>query len=163
MLGLHGTGLADARVGVSELWGRGEMERLESQLDACASPDEAAALLEDIVAARVREPPDPVVEAVVGALQARPERRRVAALAAQLGFSERQLLRRCTDALGYGPTTLARILRFQRFRSVATRRPDLGLAELAPLVGYADQPHLTRECVRLGGETPAALVGRPRR
>ena len=163
VLGLHGADLADARVGVSELWGRAEMERLESQLAACASPDEAAALLEDVVAARVREPPDPLVEAVVAALQARPERLRVGTLAAHLGFSERQLLRRCTDALGYGPTTLARILRFQRFRSVATRRPDLGLAELAALVGYADQPHLTRECVRLGGETPAALVGRPRR
>src|SRR5918992_2045446 len=30
VLGLHGDELADARVGVSVLWGRAEMERLES-------------------------------------------------------------------------------------------------------------------------------------
>ncbi|MDP8911611.1 MAG: helix-turn-helix domain-containing protein, partial [Actinomycetota bacterium] len=77
-----------------------------------------------------------------------------------LGFSERQLLRRCTAALGYGPKTLDRIVRFQRFRTLATTRAHLGLAELAAEAGYADQPHLTRDCLRLAGETPAALVAR---
>ena len=69
VLGLHGMELADARVGVSALWGRGEMERLESRLAACTSAAQAAELLEDIVAARVSQPPDPAVEAVVAALR----------------------------------------------------------------------------------------------
>jgi len=42
VLGLHGMELADARVGVSALWGRGEMERLESRLAACTSAAQAA-------------------------------------------------------------------------------------------------------------------------
>jgi AraC-like DNA-binding protein len=62
------------------------------------------------------------------------------------------------DALGYGPKTLERILRFQRFRALAARRPYLGLAELAAVAGYADQSHLTRECRRLAGGTPTSLL-----
>jgi AraC-like DNA-binding protein len=78
-------------------------------------------------------------------------------VAAQLGISERQLRRRCQAAVGYGPRTLARILRFRRFLS----RIDAGAADLARLAaeaGYADQAHLTRESARLAGLTPAALA-----
>jgi AraC-like DNA-binding protein len=158
VLGLHGAELTNARVGVSALWGRAEMERLESQLASSPSPAEGAELLEDIVVARVSELPDPAVEAVVAAL--RSGKARVDSLAEWIGLSERQLLRRCTSALGYGPKTLGRILRFQRFRALAAAHPGAGLAELAAKAGYADQPHLTRDCVRLAGETPAALRAR---
>jgi AraC-like DNA-binding protein len=154
VLGLHGAELADARVGVSALWGRAEMERLESLLAEC-SPRAAASLLEAVVAARVQQLPDPAVEAVVTALRDR--RVGVRELATRLGLSERQLLRRCTASLGYGPKMLDRILRFQRFRTLAARGGK-GLVELAFAAGYADQPHLTRECVRLSCLTPAALV-----
>jgi AraC-like DNA-binding protein len=158
VLGLHGPELADARVGVSELWGRAEMERIESRLLECRSPAQAAALLEDAVAARVVGAPDSAVDAVVTVLQH--ERTPVRELAGRLALSERQLRRRCTDALGYGPKTLDRILRFQRFRALAARRRDVGLARLAAVAGYADQAHLTRECRCLSGESPAALLAR---
>jgi AraC-like DNA-binding protein len=160
VLGLGGSELADARVGVSLLWGRAETERLELMLAAAESPRRAADVLEAAVRARVHEAPDPAVEAVVATVRARRAPIRVSALASSVGFSERQLLRRCVGALGYGPKMLDRIFRFQRFRVLAARRRDLGLAELAAAAGYADQPHLTRECVRLGGETPAALLAR---
>lgn len=157
VLGLHGAELRDARIGVSLLWGRGEMERLESELAALPIA-QAARLLEDVVAARVRRSPDPVVEEVVTA--AREVAAPVRVLAKRIGVSERQLRRRCVDALGYGPKTLERILRFQRFRVLASRRRELGLAALAAEAGYADQAHLTRECVRLAGETPSAHLAR---
>ena len=160
VLGLHGDELADARVGISALWGRAEMERLESLLAASPSARDAADVLEDAVIARVRRAPDPVVEAVAATVVRHRSPLRVAGLAERLGFSERQLLRRCKAALGYGPKTLDRIVRFQRFRALADRNRHLGLAELAAVAGYADQPHLTRECVRLGGTTPAVLAGR---
>jgi AraC-like DNA-binding protein len=158
VLGLHGAELADARVGVSALWGRSEMERIESRLADCAGPSAAAEMLEDLVAGQVRELPDPAVQAVVAELRSRDVG--IAVLARRIGLSERHLLRRCTSALGYGPKTLQRIFRFQRFRALAADRPGAGLAELAAHAGYADQPHLTRECVRLAGETPSALLAR---
>jgi AraC-like DNA-binding protein len=100
-------------------------------------------------------------------------------VAGMLELSERQFRRRCQAAIGYGPRTLQRVIRFRRFVSAvdaaaadvtagpvtassagaggAGRLPG-GLADLAVAAGYADQPHLTRECVRLSGLTPAGLV-----
>ena len=71
---------------------------------------------------------------------------------------------RAHAAIGYGPKTLQRILRFQRFvrlLDAAAEPPDL--AGLAAVTGYADQPHLTRECTALSGLTPAALARTRRR
>ena len=155
VFGLRGAELADARVGISQLWGRAEMERLESMLAASRSPWKAAHVLQAAVAAHVARPPDPVVSAIVAALRAQHSPVRVAPLADWIGLSERQLLRRCVASLGYGPKKLDRIFRFQRFRALAARHPGRGLAELAAVAGYADQSHLTRECLRLAGETPA--------
>ena len=83
--------------------------------------------------------------------------RRIAALANDLGVTPRSLHRRCTTAVGYGPKTLERILRFRRAQLIARRAPALSLAELAMAAGYSDQAHLTRECRRLAGRTPAKL------
>ena len=71
-----------------------------------------------------------------------------------IGIGDRQLRRRFLDAVGYGPKTLERILRFQRFLSLE----GTDLARRALDAGYADQAHLTRECTRLAGLPPAALL-----
>nr|WP_281381784.1 helix-turn-helix domain-containing protein [Conexibacter arvalis] len=87
----------------------------------------------------------------------------VRALADGLGVSERQLLRRFRTAVGYGPRTLARVLRFQRFLagiwepSGATAE-GVELGRLAADAGYADQSHLVRDCRRLAGATPSQLL-----
>lgn len=93
-----------------------------------------------------------------------------ASVARTLELSERQFRRRCEAAIGYGPATLRRVLRFRRFvsavdagrlgeggRARGSRAGD-SLAGVAIAAGYADQPHLSRECVRLSGLTPQALV-----
>jgi len=82
-------------------------------------------------------------------------------LADAVGLSTRQLHRRCTVAFGYGPATLARILRFQRFVRSALgggHHRSVPLAGLAACAGYADQAHLSRECRAITGETPSALI-----
>jgi AraC-like DNA-binding protein len=89
----------------------------------------------------------------------------VRSLSASLHISETQLRRRCHAAVGLAPKTLHRMLRFQGFlalvqRAIARGRPatDDRLALLALRAGYADQPHLTRECVRLTGVPPRAFL-----
>ena len=74
-----------------------------------------------------------------------------------LAMSERTLRRRFDDAFGYGPKTLDRILRYQRFRKLASSAPRSSTAQLAVEAGYADQAHLVRESRRLTGETPRKL------
>ncbi len=146
-LGLPAEELADLRVPVADVWRDGDAMR------------EAAALrgLPGLIGAmRARSPvaADPLTRAA--ALGLAVPGARVADLGARLGISERQLRRRFADAVGFGPKTLARILRFQRFLALAPGRDDL--AGLAYEAGYADQAHLTRECRRLAGRTPAELV-----
>jgi transcriptional regulator GlxA family with amidase domain len=86
---------------------------------------------------------------------------RINGLAWQLGISERQLGRRFRVAVGYGPKTLARVLRFQRMLALARAGVSRGdLARLALAAGYADQAHMTVECTRLAGTSPGRLLAR---
>jgi AraC-like DNA-binding protein len=85
---------------------------------------------------------------------------RVSSVAALTSMSERQLLRRFKAAVGLSPKALERVLRFQRFLAVVHTGSwsVLGLARAAVVLGYADQAHLTRECVRLSGLPPVELI-----
>jgi len=112
--------------------------------------------------------PDETVSAAVDRLRREPTTG-VRELSTGLGVSSRQLLRRFSDRVGYGPRTFGRVARFQRFLSTAEqlRNDDRSLADLALQTGYADQAHLSRECRDLGGLPPlrllAALMGESRR
>jgi AraC-like DNA-binding protein len=93
----------------------------------------------------------------VAAAARRVLREDVATVADDLAISERQLRRRFHAAVGYGPKTLGRILRFRRaVREIERGRTDL--AALALDAGYADQAHLSRETTRLAGLPPARLA-----
>jgi AraC-like DNA-binding protein len=118
----------------------------------------ALAALTDLIGDLVQQrPADPAMTHATRLL-GRPASR-AEAVAGQLELSERQFRRRCQAAIGYGPRTLQRVLRFRRFVSAVDAGPlPGGLADAAVAAGYADQPHLTRECVRLSGLTPQALV-----
>lgn len=145
--------LRDAQVGVDALW-----PELADRLPGTLTPRTALVRVA-ATAARLATagPPDRAVR--VAARRLADPRARVETLAGELGLSERQLRRRCHAAVGYGPKTLQRVLRFGRFLAqadAAGAAPDL--ARIALDAGYADQPHLTRECTRLSGLAPAALA-----
>lgn len=73
-----------------------------------------------------------------------------------LEMSERTLRRRFDESFGYGPKTLDRILRYQRFLRLSTQS-NSSTAILAAEAGYSDQAHLIRESRRLTGNTPQEL------
>ena len=79
-------------------------------------------------------------------------------LAGQFSLSERTLRRRFEEAFGYGPKTLDRILRFQRFLTLVRASGDASGASLAAETGYADQAHLVRESRRLAASTPRDIA-----
>jgi AraC-like DNA-binding protein len=147
------------------LWGR-SAAALGDAVGTAASAREALAAVQLHVhqLAGAAEPPDPLVAKVVRGLM--PWRRvDVTALRASLHISETQLRRRCHTAVGLAPKTLHRMLRFQGFlalvqQAIAQGRAVTqdGLAPLALRAGYADQSHLTRECVRLTGVSPRVFV-----
>jgi AraC-like DNA-binding protein len=158
-LGLPASELRDTRVALDAAWGRPGSE-LEERLGCAAADHERRRLLEAAVASRrpTTEQPDQLVLAASHRLGLPGSR--VGSISRALGMSERQLLRRFKAAVGYGPKTLDRVLRFQRFLSSArmVTRGDENLAGIAAELGYADQAHLTRECVELAGLTPRQLL-----
>jgi AraC-like DNA-binding protein len=114
--------------------------------------------LQEAVATRLeRREPDAVAMRGAALLAARPEQA-IGALAAELGFSERQLRRRFLAAIGYGPKRLARVARLQSLLREGRRRPSVPAAELAYVVGYADQPHMHRDVRALAGTSPKGLL-----
>jgi AraC-like DNA-binding protein len=159
VLGVPASELVDLTIGAEELWGPAA-ERIGELVAAAATPEEAASALE--AAAFARAPAmdaDPVVTGAAALLL--PGRTDdVAALPSELYVSERTLRRRVHAAIGLPPKVLHRMLRFQGFLALAQGRggdPD-GVAMLAAEAGYADQSHLARECLRLAGLSPRALM-----
>ncbi len=107
--------------------------------------------------------PDPAAEATLAWVSSVPHRS-LDGLDRHLGMSSRTLQRLARRRFGYPPSTLARIVRFQRFCAAAStataagtrRRPSL--ADLAAAAGYADQAHLGRDCRAITGSTPTEFL-----
>jgi AraC-like DNA-binding protein len=157
VLGLPAGELVDLTLDADELW---------ELTDAAATPEDALACLQRHLVGRLAgaADPDPLIGEAVRQLRWSTDD--VGSLTSSLNISERQLRRRCQAATGLAPKALHRMLRFQRFLALAQhaiaqgRAPTGdGLARLAAEAGYADQPHLNRECLRLTGTTPGAFLG----
>jgi len=158
--------LVDQRLRLAEL--RGNLaDRLMEATARAGTPERAlmsmqACLLHEF---RTASGVDPLVgEAVKALMPWHPVN--IDTLATHLALSASQLRRRCLHAVGLSPKVLQRTLRFQGFLALAQagavasgRRGTDGVAGLAVDAGYADQAHLSRECLRLTGLTPRQLLG----
>ena len=158
--------LLDQRLCLAELW-RGSVDRLVEAMALAGTPERALMILQDHLLHEFRRtvPVDPLLTEAVNALMPwHPIT--IETLATHLALSASQLRRRCVHAVGTSPKVLQRTLRFQGFLALAQagatatgRRGADGMAGLAVDAGYADQAHLSRECLRLTGLTPRRLLG----
>jgi AraC-like DNA-binding protein len=151
VLGLPADELRDQRPRLDDVW-PGPQTRRAAELIAGA-PDRPRALAELVRQCLRAAPADPVAQAVWRRLRTGQP---VAATADAVGLSERQLRRRCLTAFGYGPKTLARVLRFNRALALARTGEPLGT--VAATTGYADQAHLAREFREFAGVPPRQLL-----
>jgi AraC-like DNA-binding protein len=114
-------------------------------------------MLDDLLGERLRRrPPDALVRRAAALLEHLHGPRGARALADELGVSRRTLERRFRAAIGVGPGTLARILRFRAAARELLARPARSISRIAAAQGYADHPHLTREFRSLAGLAPRA-------
>jgi AraC-like DNA-binding protein len=137
VLGVPADELRDARIRLDDLWPRARVRPWAAALEG-----RSLGALSRLVPVRT----DAVTRAVWHSLRTG---RRVDATARAVGLSARQLHRRCLACFGYGPKTLARILRFERALGLA--RTGAPLADVAASAGYADQAHLSREVREFAG------------
>jgi AraC-like DNA-binding protein len=160
-LGVSAVDLLNTHPPLDDLWGRRPTDQLSDKLADAKDATAAATILEHALIDHLPQvaPADPVVSATVAAAakEGPSTNAIVRGLIDQFGWSERTLRRRCVEAFGYGPKTLQRILRFQRFLRLLSNR-HARLSALAIEAGYADQAHLTREVRRLSGQSPSTLM-----
>jgi AraC-like DNA-binding protein len=157
LLGLRPGEIADAHVGLEDVWGRRASELRER---LCGEPDERERfrILEQALTARLL----PVLHArraVSAALSAldQPDVE-VGEVATWLGLSRRRFIEIFTEDVGMTPKRYSRVRRFQRALALATRSRAPSWSELALECGYFDQAHLCREFAELAGVSPGELL-----
>jgi AraC-like DNA-binding protein len=152
--------LTNQSVGLDALWGA-EAAVIADALASAPSVEGKQAILEAALMERLDEvrqaDVDADVDAAIDVIAGAPSQTRIGALSRELNVSERHLRRRFEQAIGYGPKTFGRVLRFRAFLSLVE---DHGypLGQAAAEAGYADQAHVTRECKDLSGLTPTELL-----
>lgn len=158
-LGLSMSEIVGARVALGKFWGARARE-IAARIGDAESTAERIRVLEAALSrlAPDLDPPRSDMGFVFNALRTESAGPGMAIILDRLDISPRTLRRRCQEAFGYGPKTLDRILRFQRFLGLARQRAEPRLADLAFEAGYADQAHLTREVRRLSGFSPAMVL-----
>jgi AraC-like DNA-binding protein len=148
VLGVPADEITDRQVPLEDLVPRAQVRRLAEAGDPMAE-------LEAFAMHRWRDPDRAMVAVAAGARAGRP----VAAIADECGLSPRHLQRRCKTAFGYGPKTLARILRLQA--AVGLARAGRPFADVSVTAGYADQAHLSRDVKALAGVPLGQLIAGP--
>jgi AraC-like DNA-binding protein len=158
-LGFPMSEIVGTRVPLSEFWGA-RARTIAASIGDASSTAERMQILEAALGelACDIEAPAPDMGFVFNALKSDSGGRGLSVILERLDVSSRTLRRRCHAAFGYGPKTLERILRFQRFLRVAGAEAGDTLAGLAFEAGYADQAHLTREVRSLSGFSPATIM-----
>ena len=159
VLGIPASELLNRSIPLRSLWNSGRTEPF-AHVSHEQCPTARRLALSQALTARLASagPPDDIVIASMRWLAERPSGR-VKQLSKWIGMSERQIHRRFSAALGYGPKMFESVLRLQRFLHLSERSSDSQtLADMATFLGYADQPHMTREVRRFTGHSPAALL-----
>lgn len=149
VLGVDAAELRDARVPLDHIRPGAHVRRLVSD----AESDPVGALLRET--RRRLDGVDRSVETGIAAQLGAGAS--VAEVAGSAGWSVRRLHRHALRAYGYGPKTLARVLRFRR--AVGLARTGRPFADVAAECGFSDQAHLAREIRALSGTTLGALLG----
>jgi AraC-like DNA-binding protein len=159
LLGVPAAALAGWAVELVDLLGPLGVELQDRAVDA-ATWSERFAVLDDVLGRALRDAPGPrpevawawrrVVE-TGGAVE-------IGALAREVGWSRRHLGARFRSELGLSPKTAARIVRFDRARTLLVQPGGPGLADVAAACGFFDQAHMTRDWHDLAGCAPTTWL-----
>ena len=159
LLGLPASQLLNRSVPLRAMWSAAASGRFGRVSEQRNLPQRVGAM-ESALLERLAQP-RPVDHAMCAAIRwvANHPHGRIARLSEWIGCSSRQLQRRFTSAVGYGPKTFQSVLRFQRLLSLAARAvAPRSFAQFSVDAGYADQAHMTREVQRFSGSPPTVLL-----
>ena len=150
LFGVPAGALAGAHWRLEDFWGA-DATRLRERLVETGDARLQLSLLEQELLRRLRGARDlhPAVALGLARLSAGQQ---VGAVVRDAGLSHRRFITLFHESVGLSPKTWARVLRFQR----ALQTLAAGLTPCAVAAAeYSDQPHFSREFVRITGLTPA--------
>jgi AraC-like DNA-binding protein len=152
--------LGGAVVSLDDLWGR-DAVRIQEQLRAATSWDDRFAIAEAALARRydAGRAVDPEISFAWAQMVASQGRVRVERLAAEVGWSRRQLWSRFRSQIGLTPKRAAQLVRFDH--AAHRLAAGYGAALVAAESGYTDQSHLHREVIAFARATPTAVAVSP--
>lgn len=160
LFGMPSAELAHDVVHLDDVLGRLGAELVDRVRGAATWPDRFGAL--DAVLARAARPRGagtavrPEVEEAWRRLVLHRGRVRIGSLAADLGWSRRNLGDRFRQEIGLTPKAAARVLRFEHAHALATAAEPRSWADISVRAGYADQAHLVRDWRAFTGRAPTA-------
>ena len=159
LLGMPASELLNQAIPIAAVKGAELSMRLEKVMEQPSAAARRSALAQVLLAAV--ESSAPFDQAVLAGTQwlSRHPQGRIEELSRWVGISERQLHRRFSGAIGYGPKMFQSVLRFQRLLKTAREKGmEHSLADLAASAGYADQAHMTRDVHRFANIRPTMLL-----
>jgi AraC-like DNA-binding protein len=161
VLGTRPGELDRAVVGLDDVWGRWEVERIRERLADAVSWDDRFSLMRALFTRRIASGPPVDAEVALAweRIVATRGAARVEDLAAEVGWSRKRLWTRFRSQVGLPPKRAATLVRFHH----AAHRLAAGhsAALVAAECGYVDQSHLHRDVQAFSGATPAALADDP--
>jgi AraC-like DNA-binding protein len=157
-LGVRATALAEQILPLARVAPRLD-EALAAALRGTSDPEQARPALDAALLAQlaIMTPADEEIAAIVDRLLEPDdvdEPLTVAAMAATLRITPRQVQRRFLAAVGIRPKRFTRVVRFARAWQAASMSDATAWADLALEHGFADQAHLVREFRAFGAEPP---------
>ena len=136
------------------------MSEVRDRLLEAKTPEARLHLLERLLLqiGRDRIEPDPALAYAVNRITHQPEDVLVKSLAAEIGYSHRQLIRKFDEKVGLKPKGLARVFRFNRVLGSVNPQGATHWASIASDCGYFDQAHLYHDFQELAGMTPSQYL-----
>ena len=131
-------------------------------LDAAPGWGERFALLDRVLTQRMlaARPVAPELTHAWHCLEASGGTLEIGALAEDIGWSRKHLIRRFTDQFGLPPKRTARIMRFDRAVALLRAGTVESWSGLAIDCGFYDQAHMIRDFHRFAGSAPAEFLAR---
>lgn len=148
---------ADQVVELECVWGAAAGELREKLLE-WPRPREKFAALEGFLAERLAARNGDGIDLALRELSARPNARRLASLAEDLGMSHRRFIDQFRRRVGLAPKKFCRIQRFQRALAEIEACRKLEWTGVAADAGYYDQAHFINDFTAFSGLNPTAYL-----
>jgi AraC-like DNA-binding protein len=148
-----GIELAHRHTNLDGIWPHSEVAELSERLERAVNAEMRLNQLEIYLHRKLsnRRPIHPVVGRTIAGLRRGCS---IGDVVRELGVSHRHIASTFREAVGLGPKTYQRIMRFNRSLDLLKGDPSPSLADLADRLAYSDQAHLTREFREFSGMTP---------